>query len=129
MEVHFATALVFVVTGILFILATLIFGRFLRPRHPSPEKLSSYECGMDAEGTSWIQFNIRFYIIALIFLIFDVEIVLLFPWVTIFADPDYGWLPFVEMLVFISILVVGFIYVWVKKDLEWVKSGDERRGG
>ncbi len=83
------------------------------------EKLSSYECGEVPEGSAWVKFNIRFYIIALIFIIFDVEVVFLFPWAVVFQE--IGWLAFVEMAIFVLILVLGFAYVWVKGDLDWVK--------
>ncbi|MHC4606532.1 MAG: NADH-quinone oxidoreductase subunit A, partial [Planctomycetota bacterium] len=91
-----------------------------------PEKLAVYECGEETIGTAWVQFNVRFYVIALIFLIFDVEIALLFPWTTIFKTPGLGPLVFAEMLVFVGILVVAFAYVWVKRDLEWLKSLTDR---
>ncbi|OHB76103.1 MAG: NADH-quinone oxidoreductase subunit A [Planctomycetes bacterium RBG_16_59_8] len=127
MEIHFAGALVYILIALAFILVTLTFGRLIRPSKPSAEKLSTYECGMEPEGPAWIQFNIRFYIIALIFLIFDVEIVLLFPWVMLFPNDDFGWLPFAEMMLFIGILVVGYAYVWVKGDLGWVKGDEETK--
>ncbi len=97
-------------------------GRILRPNRPTPEKLTTYECGEEAIGSAWIQFNVRFYIIALIFLIFDVEIAILFPWATIFKKPGMGLLVLGEILIFTLVLVVGFVYVWVKGDLEWLKS-------
>jgi NADH-quinone oxidoreductase subunit A len=129
MYFDFANVLVYVFISILFILGSLTLGRILRPQHPSPEKLSTYECGEEAIGSAWIQFNVRFYIVALIFLIFDVEIAVLFPWATIFKKN--GLLPFVEMMLFVGILVVGFAYVWVKGDLEWLRSlgevGTERK--
>ena len=79
----------------------------------------SYECGEIPEGSAWVQFNIRFYVIALIFLIFDVEIVFLFPWAVVYQD--LGLLAFIEAFIFVLILIVGFIYVWAKGDLDWVK--------
>jgi NADH-quinone oxidoreductase subunit A len=100
-------------------------GRILRPHRPTPEKLSTYECGEETIGTAWIQFNVRFYIVALIFLIFDVEIAVLFPWAAIFKE--VGLLALLEILIFVGILVVGFAYVWVKGDLEWLKSLGEVR--
>ena len=79
----------------------------------------SYECGEVPEGSAWVQFNIRFYVIALIFLIFDVEIVFLFPWAVVYKE--LGLLAFVEAFLFVLILVIGFVYVWAKGDLDWVK--------
>jgi NADH-quinone oxidoreductase subunit A len=129
MYFDFANVLVYIFISILFILGSLTLGRILRPQHPTPEKLSTYECGEEAIGSAWIQFNVRFYIVALIFLIFDVEIAVLFPWATIFKK--VGLLAFVEMMLFVGILVVGFAYVWVKGDLEWLRSlgevGTERK--
>ena len=83
------------------------------------DKLTSYECGELPEGSAWVKFNIRFYVIALIFLIFDVEIVFLFPWAVVYNE--LGLLAFIEAFLFVLILLVGFIYVWVKGDLDWVK--------
>ena len=92
----------------------------LSPRkNKGGDKLLTYECGEIPEGSAWVQFNIRFYVIALIFLIFDVEIVFLFPWAVVYQE--LGLLAFVEAFLFVLILVIGFIYVWVKGDLDWVK--------
>jgi NADH-quinone oxidoreductase subunit A len=125
MYFDFANVLVYGVVSALFIFGSLTLGRILRPHRPTPEKLTTYECGEDTIGSAWIQFNVRFYIIALIFLIFDVEIAILFPWAAIFKE--IGLLALVEMLLFVGILVVGFAYVWVKGDLEWLKSLGEVR--
>ena len=84
----------------------------------------SYECGEVPEGSAWVKFNVRFYVIALIFIIFDVEVIFLFPWAVIFQELSMnglGLLAFVEMFIFVLILIVGFAYVWVKGDLDWVK--------
>ena len=92
----------------------------LSPRHnKGGDKLISYECGELPEGSAWVKFNIRFYVIALVFLIFDVEIVFLFPWAVVYQE--LGLLAFIEAFIFVMILVVGFAYVWVKGDLDWVK--------
>ncbi len=91
----------------------------IAPSNKTKEKLQTYECGEDSEGSAWLQFNIRFYVIALIFLIFDVEVVFLFPWAVVFKD--LGMLAMVEMGIFLVILMVGLAYVWVKADLDWVK--------
>ena len=92
----------------------------LSPRNnKGGEKLISYECGELPEGSAWVKFNIRFYVIALIFLIFDVEIVFLFPWAVVYQE--LGLLAFIEAFLFVLILVVGFIYIWAKGDLNWVK--------
>jgi NADH-quinone oxidoreductase subunit A len=91
----------------------------LAPSNKTKDKLEIFECGEDPEGSAWLKFNMRFYIIALIFLIFDVEVVFLFPWAVVFKD--LGMLAMVEMAIFLIILSVGLAYVWVKSDLEWVK--------
>ena len=98
----------------------------LRPRRHSEEKLTTYECGENPTGTAWVQFNIRFYVFALIFIVFDVEAVFLLPWAVVFKElsATQGLLPFVEGLVFIAILVAGLAYVWRKGDLEWVRAED-----
>ena len=97
----------------------------LSPRHNKDgDKLTSYECGEIPEGSAWVKFNIRFYTIALIFLIFDVEIIFLYPWAVVYQDflvNGDGLLAFFEVMIFLSILIVGFAYVWVKDDLSWVK--------
>lgn len=119
MYFDFTTAFVFLVVGSAFIALNLIISRLLQPRHPSAVKLSTYECGELPVGQSWIQFNHRFYVIALIFLIFDVEIAFLFPWAVVFKE--LGLFAFVEAVIFIGILLVGLAYVWRKGDLEWDK--------
>ncbi|TDI86333.1 MAG: NADH-quinone oxidoreductase subunit A [Caldithrix sp.] len=116
---NFATALVFLIFGGLFVLLNLGIARILQARNPHPVKISTYECGELPEGESWIQFNIRFYVVALVFLIFEVEIIFLFPWAIVFKD--LGLFAFVEMMIFVFILLVGLAYVWAKGDLDWDK--------
>ena len=95
------------------------------PRHnKGGEKLASHECGEVPEGSAWVKFNVRFYVIALIFIIFDVEVLFLFPWAVVFqslVDSGLGFLAFIEMFIFVLILIIGFAYVWIKGDLDWVK--------
>jgi NADH-quinone oxidoreductase subunit A len=116
---QFGTAFVFAAIGFIFLAVGMLASRILRPSDPNPTKLSTYECGEEPVGDAWVQFNIRFYVIALVFLIFEVEIVFLFPWATVFKK--LGLFAFVEMMIFVTILVVGLAYVWVKKDLDWEK--------
>ncbi len=125
---EFGKVLIFLITGLLAVGFAFAVNKLIAPHHPNPEKNSSYECGEEATGNSWIQFNSRFYVIALIFLLFDVEMIFVFPWATIFSDKTliaqdarWGWLAFSEMLIFIGILLLGLVYVWRKKDLEWIK--------
>ena len=118
--------LVFLIMGIGFLVMNLIVWRIIRPSRFSEEKLTTYECGENPTGSAWIQFNIRFYVFALIFIIFDVEAVFLLPWAVVFRrlGEEQGLLPYVEGLVFIAILVVALLYVWRKGDLEWVRAED-----
>ena len=129
----FGVTLLFVVGGIAFLLVTLLVGRILRPNHPTPEKLTTYESGEEPSGTAWGQFNVRFYVIALIFLLFEAELVFLFPWATVFGDEqliaetDGLWASFsmIETFIFIGILAVGLAYVWAGGMLEWIKPKPE----
>ncbi len=105
-----------------FLVAALVAWRVVRPARWSEEKLTTYECGENPQGGAWIQFNIRFYVFALIFLIFDVEAVFLLPWAVVFRE--LGPLAYVEGLVFLAILVVALAYAWRKGDLEWVRAED-----
>lgn len=109
---------VFAIVGILFMVLVFSVSRLLRPSHKSKEKLSSYECGMTPFGGEWSQFNVRFYIFALLFLIFDVEIAFLYPWAIIFRK--LGVATFIEMMLFVGILVLGLIYAWKKGVLRWI---------
>ena len=114
--------LVFLVAGVGFLVVNLIVWRIIRPSRYSEEKLTTYECGEDPVGGAWVQFNIRFYVFALIFVVFDVEAVFLLPWATVFRE--IGLVAYLEGLVFIAILVVALAYVWRKGDLEWVRAED-----
>ena len=117
MLTDFGRIFVFFLVGAIFVAGGLVTAWFVRPSRGYPNKLSSYECGEEPVGNSWVKFNIRFYVVALIFLIFDVEIVFLFPWAIVFRK--LGMYAFVEMLVFLAILMVGYVYVWAKGDLDW----------
>src|SRR5262245_19719689 len=182
--------LLFLVVGVGFILVHLLAGKLIRPAKPSAEKLTVYECGEPTIGSAWIQFDLRFYVVALLFVIFDVEVAFFFPWAVVFgqsnnlahvavpqndlereayiqqldtlvprsmqspgqrglpavaakakegdskaadqfnaqvkADIDAassnGWLAFWDILVFFGVLLVGFAYLWVRGDLQWVRS-------
>jgi len=124
MYFHFANVLVFFALGALFVGAMLGLGRLLRPNNPEPLKLSTYECGEPPTGNAWVNFNIRFYLVALVFVIFDVEIAFIYPVAAVFRDwvlQGHGLFAFAEILLFLAILFVGLVYVWVKGDLEWLK--------
>ena len=112
--------IIFTVLAAALIGLPLALQHLLSPRNnKGGDKLTSYECGELPEGSAWVKFNIRFYVIALVFLIFDVEIVFLFPWAVVYQE--LGLLAFIEAFLFVLILVVGFAYVWAKGDLDWVK--------
>jgi NADH-quinone oxidoreductase subunit A len=125
MQFHFASVLVFFVLAVGFVFGMLALGSLLRPNNPEPLKLTTYECGEPPTGSAWLNFNIRFYIVALIFLIFEVEIVFMLPVALIFKSwvlQGRGLFAFVEVLIFLAILLVGLIYVWAKGDFDWLKK-------
>jgi NADH-quinone oxidoreductase subunit A len=125
---EFGKILIFLITGIIMVAFAFFVTRMLSPNNPNPEKLTSYECGEEPVGSAWVPFNSRFYVIALIFLLFDVEMVFILPWATVFGDhamnnmdKRWGWLSLAEMFIFLGILILGLAYVWVKGDLDWIK--------
>jgi NADH:ubiquinone oxidoreductase subunit 3 (subunit A) len=119
-----AVLLAFLVVTMGFLATSFALWKVLRPSRFSEEKLTTYECGENPQGSAWVQFNIRFYVFALVFVIFDVEAVFLLPWAVVFRE--LGLLAYVEGLVFIAILLVALAYVWRKGDLEWVRAEDRR---
>jgi len=123
MLTEFGRVLIFMIAGALFVAIGLLTAWLLRPHRPYPSKLTTYECGESPIGDTRVRFNIRFYVVALIFLIFDVEVVFLFPWATVYKN--LGWFAFLEMLVFLVILLVGYAYVWRKGDLDWDKPAPQ----
>ena len=123
----FGTVFFAVILGIVMVAIPLVISWLVAPSNKTKDKLDTYECGEEAEGSAWLQFNIRFYIIALIFLIFDVEVVFLFPWAVVFKE--MGLLALIEMGIFLLILIAGLAYVWVKSDLDWVKRRIKYGGG
>jgi NADH-quinone oxidoreductase subunit A len=130
MYFQFANVLVFF--GLAFLMSGIMLGLglLLRPSNPHPAKLSTYECGEPPSGPAWINFNIRFYVIALVFVIFDVELAFVYPVVTVFKDwvaRGQGGQALAEIGLFVGILAIGLVYVWVKGDLEWLKRTPEQR--
>jgi NADH:ubiquinone oxidoreductase subunit 3 (subunit A) len=107
----------FIASGVVLVVLILLVSALFNPRHLTPEKLSPYECGIEPVGDSWHPFAVRYYIFALLFLIFDVESVFLFPWALRFRSLGTGG--FVEMMLFILVLVVGLVYAWRKGALAW----------
>ena len=119
MLTEFGKILIFIILAIVFVTITLIIAKLIRPNRPTFEKLKVYECGENPEGSPWVKFNIRFYVVALIFLIFDVEVVLLFPWSLTYQE--YGVYGFLVGIIFLLILGLGMAYEWRKGDLEWAR--------
>ncbi len=124
MGFDYATVLVFAVCAVGFCLSTLLIGALLRPRFPSSPKLMTYECGEVPQGEAWFNYNPRFYVIALVFVIFEVEIALMLPVVLVYRTwiaRRHGGVAFAEILAFVLILAVGLVWTWVHGDLDWVK--------
>lgn len=127
---EFGIVLIFVIGGILFLNMGLLVARLVRPSKPNPEKLSIYESGEEAVGSAWNKFNIKYYSIAIIFILFEVELMFLFPWATIFGNKElnnitqneWGWFSLAEMAIFIGILVLGLAYAWAYGYIDWVKA-------
>lgn len=126
---EFGKILIFLIGGLLFLSISFLVARLVRPNRPNEQKLETYESGEQALGTAWSQFNMRFYIVALMFILFEVEIVFLFPWATVFANKElitetkgaWGWFSLVEMIIFIFVLALGLTYAWVNGLLDWIK--------
>jgi len=115
---QYLTVAVFLLAGIGFVLVALFLAWLLRPSRTSGLKLQNYECGELPIGSSWVQFNVRFYLFALLFVIFDVETVFIFPWAVVYDS--LGWFGLIEMAIFLGILIFGLIYAWKKGVLKWV---------
>ena len=108
---------IFLLIAITFPLLPIILAKFVVPKKPSPIKNSSYECGIESTGDSWVQFKVQYYIYALIFVIFDIEVIFIYPWAVAFKQ--MGLFALIEMFIFVAILVMGLIYAWKKNVLEW----------
>ncbi len=115
--------LVFILVGVAFGILPVVLGSLVAPSRPDSEKLSPYECGFEAFEDARMKFDVRYYLIAIIFILFDLEIAFLVPWAAIFKEivetPAIKLFGFVEMMVFVVILVVGYVYAWAKGALEW----------
>jgi NADH-quinone oxidoreductase subunit A len=127
MGYDFGAVLVFAIVAVGFALGGITISRLVGPRIPNADKATIYECGERPIGVAWFNFNPRFYLVALAFVIFEVDIALTFPVVAVFrqwvqASPGFAWVAFVELFLFTAILVVGLAWVWAHGDLEWVKS-------
>ena len=134
MLLDFGHIAIFILLSIAIIAMRLVIGKVRRPNNPYPEKLLPYECGEDVIGTPWVKYNIRFYIFALLFLIFEVEIALIFPTVMIFREWAVkgfaqGFIAFLEIAFFMVILIFALAYAWVKGDLAWIKTLSRNTSG
>ncbi len=109
--------LLFILVGLTVGVAPMVLGKLLGPSRPDPEKLSPYECGFEAFEDARMKFDVRYYLVAILFILFDLEIAFLFPWAV--ALNDIGLAGFLAMMLFLAILVVGFVYEWMKGALEW----------
>lgn len=119
MLTEFGKIFIFLLTAIIFVIVGILTAKLIRPARPSKEKLLTYECGEDAVGSPWVKFNIRFYVVALIFLIFDVEVVMLIPWVMVYKE--LGLAGYIIGGIFLVLLGIGMAYEWKKGDLEWAR--------
>ncbi|MCU0419787.1 MAG: NADH-quinone oxidoreductase subunit A [Cyclobacteriaceae bacterium] len=123
----------FVLGGLAFVGVALFASRLIRPHRPSLEKQLPYESGEQAVGLAWVQFNFRFYVLAILFLLFEVEIILLFPWATVYDDAAlqhatqrlWGWFAFGEMTIFLGLLALGLAYAWAKGHLNWARPAPQ----
>jgi NADH-quinone oxidoreductase subunit A len=116
---------VFFAAGLLFVFLNMALVRIVAPRRPNREKNSTYECGEEPVGSGWLNFNARFYLIAILFIIFDVEIVLVFPVIVRFRDAllkGNGIVAFMDIFVFAAVLFLGLIYAWKNGYLEWLRG-------
>ena len=114
---NYLPILLFILVGLAFGVAPILAGRLLAPNKPNSDKLSPYECGFEAFEDARMKFDVRYYLVAILFILFDLEIAFLFPWAVVLEE--IGMFGFVSMVIFLGILVVGFIYEWMKGALEW----------
>jgi NADH-quinone oxidoreductase subunit A len=126
MLTEFGKVFAFILTAVMFVLVAIFAAKLIRPARPTKEKLTTYECGENPEGSPWVKFNIRFYVVALIFLIFDVEVVMLIPWALVYQDS--GMLGFLVGAIFLmNAGISGWCYL---PDITWFRNGVrmEKRG-
>ncbi|MEW9530387.1 NADH-quinone oxidoreductase subunit A [Microbispora sp. NPDC049125] len=115
----YAVVAVLLLIGVAIFTGGLFASRMLRPDRPTPEKLTTYECGVDPVGEGWAQSQIRYYVFTYLYVVFAVDAVFLFPWATIFSAPGYGMTTLVEMFVFLAFIALGIVYAWRKRVLAW----------
>ncbi len=114
---NYFPVLLFIAVGLGVGVAPMVLGRLVGPHRPDSAKLSPYECGFEAFEDARMKFDVRYYLVAILFILFDLEIAFLFPWAVVLKE--IGTFGFISMLIFLAILVVGFIYEWMKGALEW----------
>jgi NADH-quinone oxidoreductase subunit A len=109
--------ILFFIVGAFLVTFALVFAHFVAPHSTNPQKFEPYECGIPTEGMTWLQFNIGYYLFAIIFLVFDVESIFLFPWAVVMKE--VGMVAFIEIIIFVFILGLGLLYAWKKGALKW----------
>jgi NADH-quinone oxidoreductase subunit A len=114
---QYLPVLLFILVGLAIGVAPQVIGFILGPNRPDPAKNSPYECGFEAFEDARMQFDVRYYLIAILFILFDLEIAFLFPWAV--ALKEIGFIGFIDMMIFLAILVLGFAYMWIKGALDW----------
>ena len=114
---HYLPVLLFIAVGLILGGVLLAVGSVVSPHRPDPEKTSPYECGFEAFEDARMKFDVRYYLVAILFILFDLEIAFLFPWAVVL--PDIGFFGFAAMMIFLAVLIVGFIYEWKKGALDW----------
>ncbi|MFB9253219.1 NADH-quinone oxidoreductase subunit A [Sphaerisporangium melleum] len=115
----YAVVAALLAAGVAVFAGALLASRLLRPDRPTPEKLTTYECGVDPVGEGWAQSQIRYYVYTYLYVVFAVDAVFLFPWATVFAAPGFGMTTLVEMFVFLAFIGLGILYAWRKRVLTW----------
>ncbi|MEM7548257.1 MAG: NADH-quinone oxidoreductase subunit A [Bacteroidota bacterium] len=126
---EYSSVFLYFIVGLVFVSGGLFTSWIIRPNRPNEEKLTTYECGEDPIGSPWGRFNVRFYIVAILFLLFEVELVFLFPWAIVFGNEElirqsdglWAYLTLSEMFIFIGVLALGLAFAWVKGYLDWEK--------
>ncbi len=116
-EYHYLFLGVFLLIAIIFPLLPILLAKIVAPKKPNPIKTATYECGVETKGDSWVQFKVQYYVYALIFVIFDIEVIFIYPWAVAFKQ--MGSFAFIEMAIFLAILAFGLVYAWKKNVLEW----------
>lgn len=128
MYLQFGAVLVFIILGVLFVIGNMLIGSLIRLARPDKDKISVYECGEPTIGSSWIRYNSRFYTVALVYLLFDVEVVVLIPAMLVLKDvtaAGMGGVALVALMIFIGLLALGLAYEWYWGNLDWIKKEAE----